>query len=139
MDVSYDTVGGRCGKKIFASSYFIHTLQGHSQDFSKGGSQTISSWNIVGCLLKKRLTKGESQAPQEPAPASYALALLYWMDNAMYRSYLACSLYQVNFPVFPKQSLQFLGLLLFVGFLLVPMPFLLHDAQWYLLCAVKLG
>ena len=40
--------------------------QGRSQDFSKGGHtgsnnivMTFSPRNIVGCLLKKRLTKGE--------------------------------------------------------------------------------
>ena len=46
-------------------------LQGHSQDFSKGGRgggvvtlcqtdivMAFSPRNIVGCLLKKRLTKG---------------------------------------------------------------------------------
>ena len=39
--------------------------QGRSQDFSKGGSHCVKHYrhgfsprNIVGCLLKKRLTKG---------------------------------------------------------------------------------
>ena len=60
-------------------------IQGRSEDFSKGGGgvtlgQTIlshvafSPWNIVGCLLKKRLTKAGSRAPQEPP--SYALVIL---------------------------------------------------------------
>ena len=60
-------------------------LQGHSQDFSKGGGgggvtlcQTdivmpFSPRNIVGCLLKKRFTKGGSRAPEDPP--SYALGL----------------------------------------------------------------
>ena len=39
----------------------------------------ILSWhfrhlNIVGCLLKRRPTKGGSRAPQEPPPPSYAPA-----------------------------------------------------------------
>ena len=51
--------------------------QGRSQDFSKGGGGHIlsniivmafSPRNIVGCLLKKRLTKGVSRAPQDPPP-----------------------------------------------------------------------
>ena len=52
--------------------------QGRSQDFSKGGGVTVSNIivmafsprNIVGCLLKKRLTKGggRSRAPQDPPP-----------------------------------------------------------------------
>ena len=45
---------------------------GRSQDFSKGG-HTVSNrgysrfrnLDIVGCLSKKRLTKGESRAPVE--------------------------------------------------------------------------
>ena len=50
-------------------------LQGRSQDFSKGGGgHTVSNIiviafsprNIIGCFLKKRLTKGGSQAPQDP-------------------------------------------------------------------------
>ena len=37
----------------------------------------ILSWrfhhlNIVGCLLKRRPTKGGSRAPQDPPPSSYA-------------------------------------------------------------------
>ena len=41
----------------------------------------ILSWrfrhlNIVGCLLKRRPTKGGSRAPQDPPP-SYAPATLY--------------------------------------------------------------
>ena len=37
----------------------------------------ILSWrfrhlNIVGCLLKRRPTKGGSRAPQDPPPPSYA-------------------------------------------------------------------
>ena len=39
----------------------------------------ILSWrfrqpNIVGCLLKRRPTKGGSRAPQDPPPPSYAPA-----------------------------------------------------------------
>ena len=49
-------------------------MQGRSQDFSKGGGHTLSNiivmaftpWNIVGCLLKKRFTKGGSRTPQDP-------------------------------------------------------------------------
>ena len=48
---------------------FTHCHQGRSQDFLKGGSHCVKQrvltrlWcfrhlNIVGCLLKKRLTKG---------------------------------------------------------------------------------
>ena len=57
-------------------------LQGRSQDFSKGGGghtmsnnivMAFSPRNIVGCLLKKRLTKGGSRAPQ--GPPRYALVL----------------------------------------------------------------
>ena len=40
-------------------------FQGRSQDFPKGGSHCVkhyrmafSPWNIVGCFLKKMLTKG---------------------------------------------------------------------------------
>ena len=35
----------------------------------------FSPRNIVGCLLKKRLTKGGSRAPQDPPPPRYALAV----------------------------------------------------------------
>ena len=49
-------------------------LQGRSQDFSKGWGHTVlniivmafSPRNIIGCFLKKRLTKGRSRAPQDP-------------------------------------------------------------------------
>ena len=56
-------------------SYICGNLQGCSQDFSKGGHtgsnnivMLFSPRNIVGCLLKKRLTKGGggSRAPQDP-------------------------------------------------------------------------
>ena len=50
-------------------------VQGHSQDFSSGAHtvsnnivMAFSPRNIVGCLLKNRLTKGRSQAPQDPPP-----------------------------------------------------------------------
>ena len=59
------------------------TVQGRSQDFSKGGGgggkgshcaniivMAFSPQNIVGCLLKKRLTKGGSRAPQDPPLAT---------------------------------------------------------------------
>ena len=41
----------------------------------------ILSWrfrhlNIVGCLLKRRPTKGRTRAPQDPPPPSYAPAKL---------------------------------------------------------------
>ena len=51
------------------------TLQGRSQDFSKGGGgghtmsnivTAFSPRNIVGCLLKKRLTEGGSRDPRTP-------------------------------------------------------------------------
>ena len=49
----------------------------------------ILSWrfrhlNIVGCLLKRRPTKGESRAPQE-LPPGYApeLSVLYPLKTAM--------------------------------------------------------
>ena len=46
----------------------ITGIQWRSQDFSKGEG---SHWNIVRCLLKKRLTKGGgSRTPQDPP--SYA-------------------------------------------------------------------
>ena len=49
-----------------ANNYELNNNQGHSQDFSKGGAHTgsnnivmaFSPRNIVGCLLKKRFTKG---------------------------------------------------------------------------------
>ena len=71
------------GLSFHFSGYFIFEIsleQGRSQDFSKGGNtvsnnivMAFSSRNIVGCLLKKRLTKGGgvSRAPQDPS--SYAL------------------------------------------------------------------
>ena len=66
-----------------ANNYELNNNQGHSQDFSKGGAHTgsnnivmaFSPRNIVGCLLKKRFTKGGgSRAPQDPP--SYALVIL---------------------------------------------------------------
>ena len=56
-------------------------VKGGSQDFSKGGGHTesniivmaFSPRNIVGCFLKKRLSKGGSQAPQDPP--RYALGV----------------------------------------------------------------
>ena len=60
----------------------LHSLsvQGRSQDFSKGGHtgsnnivMAFSPRNIVGCLLKKRLTKGGHVHPR--TPPSYALAV----------------------------------------------------------------
>ena len=52
----------------------VSTVQGRSQDFSKGGHtgsnnivMAFSPRNIVGCFLKKRLTKGGSQGhPRTP-------------------------------------------------------------------------
>ena len=60
---------------------------GGRQDFSKGGHtgsnnivMAFSPRNIVGCLLKNRLTKGGSRAPQDSP--SYALGgnhkILVW-------------------------------------------------------------
>ena len=56
------------------------TYHGHSQEFSKGGGGGHTGSNnivmaftprtIVGYLLKKRLTKGGSQAPQDPPLAT---------------------------------------------------------------------
>ena len=62
--------------------FFTHA--GRSQDFSKGGGgghtvsniivMAFSARNIVGCLPKKRLTKGGgARAPQDP-PAATPLA-----------------------------------------------------------------
>ena len=57
---------------------FILLKHGRSQDFSKGGhTESYRGYsldchlNIVGYLLTKGLTKGESRAPQEPP--GYAL------------------------------------------------------------------
>ena len=58
-----------------------NTLQ--KNKFKKSGLSTMAftakilSWrfrhlNIVGCLLKRRPTKGGSWAPQDPPPPSYA-------------------------------------------------------------------
>ena len=38
---------------------------------------TFSPRNIVGCLLKKRLTKGGSRAPQDPPSYALAIAMLF--------------------------------------------------------------
>ena len=54
--------------------------RGVARIFQRGGGHTVSNIivmafsprNIVGCLLKKRLTKGGSRAPQAPPP-HYAL------------------------------------------------------------------
>ena len=56
--------------------YNKRTFQGRSQDFSRGGGgdhtvsniivMAFSPRNIVGCFLKKSLTKGGSRAPQDP-------------------------------------------------------------------------
>ena len=56
-----------------ASKQKVAQGQGRSQDFSRGGGVTLSNIivmafsprNIVGCFLKKRLTKGGSRAPQD--------------------------------------------------------------------------
>ena len=64
--------------------------QGHSQDFSRGGvtlCQTDGSHqivafchlNIVGCLLKNRLTKMGSRAPQHP-PLATPLMVIYYIQ-----------------------------------------------------------
>ena len=52
----------------------------------------ILSWrfrhlNIVGCLLKRRPTKGGSRAPQEP-PASYAPDLKVFAKGGCIKSWL---------------------------------------------------
>ena len=58
---------------------FTHCHQGRSQDFLKGGSHCVKQrvltrlWcfrhlNIVGCLLKKRLTKGGGGGGGSRAP-----------------------------------------------------------------------
>ena len=55
----------------------IRLPQGRSQDLSKGAHtvsniivMVLSPRNIVGCFLKKRLTKVGSRAPQDPPPPS---------------------------------------------------------------------
>ena len=81
----------------FKSFLSVSWWQGCSQDFSKGGGggytgsnnivMAFLPRNLVGCLLKKRLTKGGgSRAPQDPP--SYALG---WVH-----SYLSCSLLPRN-------------------------------------------
>ena len=61
--------------------YTYNELEGRSQDFSKGGGggghtgsnnivMAFSPRNIVGCLLKSRVTKGGSRAPQDPPSAT---------------------------------------------------------------------
>ena len=56
-------------------------LMGVARSFQRGGGghtgsnnivMAFSPRNIVGYLLKKRLTKGGSQAPQDPPPPRYA-------------------------------------------------------------------
>ena len=65
---------------------FYAGVHGRSQDFSKGGGgHTVSNrgysrfrnLNIVGCLSKKRLTKGGSRAPQNPPPLATPLQGLH--------------------------------------------------------------
>ena len=50
-----------------------------------GFTAKILSWrfrhlNIVGCLLKRRPTKGGSRAPQDPPPPSYAPVNVSFLD-----------------------------------------------------------
>ena len=68
-------------------------MQGRSQDFSKGGVghtgsnnivMAFSPRNIVGCLLKKRLTKGGHGHPRTPLATP-----LRWTAFLMYRGIIA--------------------------------------------------
>ena len=73
-------------------------------NFKKVGFSTMAftakilSWrfrhlNIVGCLLKRRPTKGGSREPQDPPPPSYAPATV--MSLAMF-THIPCHLYSRN-------------------------------------------
>ena len=56
-------------------------VRGVARFFQRGGGHTgsnnivvaFSPWNIVGCFLKKRLTKGGHRHPRTPPPPSYTL------------------------------------------------------------------
>ena len=65
-----------CDKKFAVFTLQEHSLQGHSQDFSKGAHQIAMAYlpPVVGCLLKG-LQKGGSQAPQDPPLATPLICL----------------------------------------------------------------
>lgn len=48
--------------------------EGHTESYR--GYSSDFDLNIVGCLLRKRLTKGESQALQDPPPRPPGYALV---------------------------------------------------------------
>ena len=79
----------------YICNYLFTGHRGVARIFQRGGHTVsniivlaFSPRNIVGCLLKKRLTKGGHGQPRTPPPPRYALGAWSWVKPGIHFAYL---------------------------------------------------